>query len=244
MRKKNSPINAAIVPVLFATVQFCVAGSVAAADQVDAGMLVYKVSEPGGAPYFTRFLVTPEFVRVDDPEDSQGFVIMNRDDGEILSVSHEERTMVVVDPEKAATDEQAAVKLKRTIGAVEAGTPKIGGVQPVHINYTVEQDVCQQAVVAPDLLPAVREGVVQYYQRLSDQERITMALMPADMQVRCDLAIYRDDPASAFSDGLPVIIWYPDGRRWELVDFDDSTMMSLQLMQTPDGYSRQAISSQ
>ena len=71
--------------------------SAASASAQQASLLVYRVWEEGIDPYISRILVTPDYLRLDEGEGSDGFTLFDRQQEIIYSVSLEERSVLVID---------------------------------------------------------------------------------------------------------------------------------------------------
>jgi hypothetical protein len=215
----------------------------AAADSAEpdltAGLLVYRVTEAGAAPYLSRILVTPSYVRMDYGAGGQGFVLFDRDSQVIYSADPSERTVLVIDPvrEKPEAPMALAVSEQRF---VDEEAPAIGGVTPVRYELKTNGQVCRHLIVLPGVMDAAVEGLREYFDALSYQQAATLANMPEDLYDPCDLSTHVFNPERGLAFGLPVQDWNADERR-ELLDFRPDFAVSPELFEIPAGYGRMSM---
>lgn len=217
--------------VLIAVVLSLLAGSVLAEP---AQLLVYRVSEPGVAPYISRILVTPDFVRLDEGADKGDFTLLNRERGIIYNVSQGDRSILVIDPPKNAASNEVKLKLAEKI-TPDAQAPKIGGGQPRNLELLANDKVCSRLVVVPGLMEPALTGLRDLKLVLARVHRATLAGRPTDLQTPCDLASNIIAPTRAVDHGLP-IREQDGGRTQTLQDFDPAFAADDSLFELPSDY--------
>src|SRR5512139_3544337 len=79
---------------LFGLVALCVGVALAA----DMTVLRYVDQDPGGPPYASRILVTPDFMRMDSGEDEGDFTLLDRRQRRVINVSRDSGLAMVFAP--------------------------------------------------------------------------------------------------------------------------------------------------
>lgn len=199
-----------------------------------ASMLAYKVQEQGVDPYFSRILVTDEFVRLDEGQNEGNYTLLDRSKGTIYNIEHEGRSVLVMDASKHKVGSQDTLVFSETI-TPNAQAPKVAGVQPQNVTLMANADVCAEMVTAPGLMPKALNGMREFKQILARIQASTLAARPAGVDTACDLAnnVYAAEREWGF--GLPVSEVIP-GRKQTLVDFSESVNIDAKLFTVPEDY--------
>ncbi len=58
--------------------------------------VIIEESEPGLDPYLSRYLLSEDFLRLDDGSDRSDFILFDRQTREIHSFNHEDRTHMLI----------------------------------------------------------------------------------------------------------------------------------------------------
>jgi hypothetical protein len=168
-----------------------------------ADLLVYRVEEAGLEPYFSRFLVTADHLRMDEGEDAGGYTLYERSSGTIYNVDPAERTVLVINPPRARPPSPLDLELaEETVPAADLSL--IDGVVPGRRRLAANGVVCEEVVAAPGVMPEATAALAEFYDRLADQHGTLVADLPEDLVDPCDLAQHVYAPRRAYSHGLPV----------------------------------------
>ena len=236
----RTPRYAAVARWLFTLIMLLF---IAGCSQSDASratgvtLLTYTEQEAGVEPYPLRILVNAQFMRFDDGYDAGNFMLMDRDTRTVYSVSHEDKSILVLAdyPDTAAIPAGIALAEERD---ADADAPQIAGTQPVYIRFLANGAVCYHAVVVPGLLDQVSAALAEYATILGNRQFSDMDSVPEDMRTPCFLSRYVYTPARHLHDGLPVSEWDEAGYRRTLVDYRENATVDAALFELPEGYER------
>ena len=200
-------------------------------------MLFYEEQEAGTDLYPVRVLVSPGFLRLDDGYAESDFVLLDRHEKTIFSVSHEDDSIMEIEnsPNDAALPADISLTVIRT---PEKEAPTIAGNQPEHLQYLANGETCFQSVTVSGVLETVVAAMAEYAELLADRQLNNMQVVPLNMQTPCFLSRYAYAPAWHLQYGLPLQEWDSSGYKKSLVDFSDDETMPLALFELPDGYHR------
>ena len=200
-------------------------------------MLSYEEQEAGTDLYPVRVLVSPGFLRLDDGYAESDFVLLDRHEKTIFSVSHEDDSIMEIEnsPNDAALPADINLTVIRT---PEKEAPTIDGNQPEHLQYLANGETCFQSVTVSGVLETVVAVMAEYAELLADRQLNNMQVVPLNMQTPCFLSRYAYAPAWHLQYGLPLQEWDSSGYKKSLVDFSDDETMPLALFELPDGYVR------
>ena len=200
-------------------------------------MLSYEEREAGTDSYIVRVLVSPGFVRLDDGYTASDFALLDRQSKTVFSVSHEDRSILVIEYQPGDVALPPDIKLTETRTADDAA-PAIAGKQPVHINYLASGDLCFQAVTVPDVMGDAVAGMAEYAEVLAERQLNNMESVPVSMQTPCFLSRYVYAAARQYRDGLPVQEWDGSGYFRTLIDFNENETVPAALFELPGAYER------
>lgn len=208
--------------------------------QIEAIQLEYTDQEAGTDPYPVRFLVTAGYLRIDDGYDASDYILLDRATQKIFSINHEQRNILRIDPLATATG--PVPDLKPGIEYLEDATaPLIAGKHPRHYRFTAAGEVCREAVVIPELLPAAVEALSEYYVLLARQQIDTLDDVPPDIRTPCYLSRYVYYPVRPLEQGLPIREWDASGYLHELTNYRDRVPVSGDLFALPIGYEQYTL---
>lgn len=203
--------------------------------------LRYDVFEPNVEPYQTRVVITDEFMRIDDDNDPRNFVLMDRKQNLVYSVSDENDAILIV-PHEQVTLERPFPIANSEQRIVENETPMIDGKPIVRYVFEANKQVCYDAVIAEGLLPDAAAAWTQYLRILSGQHALTIQNVPADVITACDLELYIFNPGMHMVHGLPINEVDPNtGYRRQLVEFEDDYEVDPARFVLPEGFGRITI---
>jgi len=194
----------------------------------------YLEQEAGSEPYRVRYLITSEFMRSDDGNDGDDFVLLDRGQRRIHNVVPETASVLTIDG--AGAPPQAPDTLTIDVQEThDSKAPQLEGKQPLTLVLRADGEVCQSAVVVPGLLDNERAAFREFAQALAVQQLRTLGNMPAQYQTPCYLA--RGVYASDFHlvSGLPVLEWSGTGNRRELLEYKRDVPLAEALFVVPDG---------
>ncbi len=198
-------------------------------------LLVYRVEEPGLAPYISRILVSDAFVRIDEGAASTaGYTLYNRVSRRIYNVDPEEETVLVLDPPPRQPRAPAGLELESRL-AEEPDAPQVAGRRPRRLELLADGRLCRTLQVVDGLMPRAVQGLREL--------RLALARLqgeptpePGEAPAPCELAEYLYAPARSLEHGLPLVDLLMDGRRQWLLDYDPDFPAEADLFRIPEHY--------
>lgn len=204
-----------------------------------ATVVLYQESEPGGEPYVTHLVVTRDFLRIDDNENDDDFLLFDRKKQVIYNTNSTDKSILVIDSKPISLPDQPTLRHESDTG--KETLPPVHG-KPVtrHILMTNDR-VCYDVYAAKGLLPDVVRALSEFRQVLSWQHaRIWLDMIEFERDP-CDLANNIFLPDRHLKYGLPIRQQDMDGRRKAMIDFRVQSV-SADAFRLPDGYRRYHIS--
>ena len=192
-------------------------------------------------PYPTRLIITPEFLRFDDGENAQDFILFDRKNSVVHSVVSEEQTIMSV--HKKSTTIESPIKLELTdkdLGEMK-DSPTIDGENPHHYQLLVNGKVCNDVIAVKGLLPAAVNALNEFSLVMASDSKMTLSSTPADMLNACDLARDTFAPTRILKFGFPVQTLGKREYARTLVDFDDKYKLDKKLFTLPENYKRYTV---
>ena len=182
-------------------------------------LLNFVEQERGVEPYPTRLIVTEQFLRFDDGEDSADFVLLDRNKDVIYSVNSSEGTVMAVHKKKIEI--QPPFKLELTHEQLDdlKGAPDIEGIQPRHILFSANSEQCYEVIAVPGLLPDVVTALQEFTDLLASDSKVTFNTLPADLQKPCDISMNTFAAGRHLAFGFPIQEWSANGSGRALVDY-------------------------
>lgn len=204
-----------------------------------ATALYYAEQEPGGEPYRTRMIVTARYLRMDDGGETKDFLLFDRREKTLYSVSAADARILVIAPKPISI--ASPVALAHTLEQDAAAYPAVGGKKVTHYRLLTNQKPCYDLFVAEGMLPEAVQALREYRQILAGQQAATLAGMPEELQTPCDLANNIFAPVRYLDYGLPIRLDETGVRTSELVDYKTDFEAGPALFELPASYRRITI---
>lgn len=208
----------------------------------DATMVMYQVMEEGFEPYSSRLIVTPRHLRMDDGDADSSFVLFDRRQNIIYSVTHTDRTVLEI--HARPVDIEAPIPLSRTHTRVvtDEPLPAIAGNTPQHYRLSVNGELCYEVVAVDGLMPDVVAALKAFRSVLAGENARILTDVPADMQDPCDLALNTYAPHWSLQFGLPIQEYDTQGKGQLLLDYSSEYPAEAGLFKLPKGYQHFSLS--
>lgn len=175
---------------LFGLLALC--GGIAHA--ADMTVLRYVDQDPGGPPYATRILVTPDFMRMDSGEDAGDFTLLDRRRREVINVMRESGLAMVFAP-GTLPPKPAGWNARLAEGRAERGGRRF--------TLAVKGVVCSEGIAVRHAMDAARALAEMKAILAATQYRVWKA-SPPDLQHDCDLANQVWNSGATLTLGLPL----------------------------------------
>ena len=218
------------------------ASNVDAIEKTSAMKLVYVEAEPGVDPYTVTYTVSSDYIRIDDESDSSGFIVYDDKAKRIYSVSHFDKSILVIAENPAAAFEPD-FKIDIEYNAID-GAPKISG-KDVY-NYQVKaitsvtSETCMDIQLVPGLLPDVSSALQAYQKTLSGQHAGNLEKTPEQFRTPCYLVDQVHNHGDYYSKGLPVLEWHSNGKKRQLMNYKE-TEVDTSLFTIPAEYRQYSL---
>lgn len=206
------------------------------APSTPAAVFYFVEHEPGAEPYRTRMIVTAGFLRMDGGADSEDFLLFDRADGSIYSVSSGDKQILVIRPRPVEIKPPA--KFAHRVVTDDAGFPAVDGHKVIHYELFTNEKRCYDLYAAEGLLPAAVIALREYRLILAGQQALTLSVTPPEMQSACDLANNVLLPVRHLVHGFPVRLADMTGKTIELVDYKTDFRATAAMLRLPADYKR------
>lgn len=204
-----------------------------------AAVLYFVEHEPGAEPYRTRMVVTAGFLRMDGGPDELDFLLFDRADGTIYSVSGAERQILVIRPRPV--DARPPADFRHQVVRDSAAFPAVGAHKVVHYELLTNGKRCYDLYAAAELLPEAVLALRQYRGVLAGQQaKILPSALPITLSA-CDMANNIFLPARHLEHGFPVRLTDMTGKTVELVDYNAEFRATAAMLRLPADYKRLTI---
>ena len=164
------------------------------AHAADMTVLRYVDQDPGGPPYATRILVTPDFMRMDSGEGAGDFTLLDRRKRVVINVMHESGLAMVFAP-GTLPPKPAGWNARLAEGKTERGGRRF--------TLAVRGVVCSEGIAVKHAMDAARAMAEMRSILAATQYRVWKA-SPSDLQHDCDLANQVWNAGDTLSLGLPL----------------------------------------
>lgn len=199
-----------------------------------ATFLSFSESGPDGDVYPVRMLINERFLRIEDGDVRDGFIVFDRAKKTVHSVSHTDKTTLVLhaEPVKLNPPKAFAHQVERDGEKL----PDVGGRAVTHYRLLTNREPCFDVYAADGLLPEALAALREYHRTLAGEQAAMQASVPAGFQSACDLAEYVFLPARHLEFGFPVRQISRAGVMRQLVDFKTGVPVEKGLFDIPADY--------
>lgn len=214
--------------------------AVAEPEAVSATVLLWQEQEAGIAPHSTRMLVTKQHLRSDDGRDAADFMLFNRQTRRIYSVSHSERSILVIEAEAMPATAGPQPAFNESLQP-DPDAPRISGLAASQFQLSSGDQKCLQATLVPGLLPGVVDALGELQNVLAARQYRDLAKTAEEYRTPCFLANYVYAIDRHLQAGFPVMELRQDGWQRALLDYRSDQMIASELFQLPKGYREEHI---
>lgn len=177
--------------------------------------VVYQDQEPGSLPYLSRYIITPDYVRIDQGRDQDNFLILDRKKHELFEVQHDRHEVLAIPTEKVKLSK--AAKLQATQTDSPAPTRGKGASER---QVMLKQQVCARVISIPQY-PEVADVLREFRQVLAAAQWRTWQGTPDDIRQPCDLQLQVLKPGQEYAAGMPLEMRYANGLTRVLQQVDE-----------------------
>lgn len=181
-----------------------------------------------------RMLITDRYLRIEDSDAQDGFILFDRRQRTIFSVSHDARQTLVIESQPVKPAGPQSLKHRRDQG--KDTPPAVGGKPVTHYRYFTNNEMCFEVYAAEGLLPEAVRALREYHEVLAGEQAAMQALMPAALQQVCDLADQVYLPARYLESGFPVRWVRASGVTRQLTGYKTDVPIESKLFELPKDY--------
>ena len=226
----------------FVKVLFCVILTISVtrvfAAETEATLLMFEDQDSLNEPaYMTRLLLTKDYLRMDDGDDHGDFALLDRKDGTIFSVSHEEQRTLVIRLQPVIS--APPMPLRHDIEELDAGgVPDVGGNKVSRYFMFTNGTRCMEVYAVKGFYDDVNLALAAFAKTLAGQHAKGLEMTPGDATSACDLANNIFLPDRHLSKGFPIRQKDFSGRSRHLVTIKDDVKIDSSMFELPIGYER------
>ena len=154
-----------------------------------ATLLSFVEFEKNVEPYATRLIVTKDYMRFDDGEGSQDFLLFDRQNHVIYNVNSDEETIMAVHQKQIEIKPPFELTLTHVKLDNLEDAPKITGKQAEHYQFSANGERCYDVIIVPGLMPDVVTALREFSELLASDSKVTFNALPADLQKPCDISM-------------------------------------------------------
>lgn len=174
-----------------------------------ATVFFYEEQEIGVAPGIVRYVVTDQYLRIDNGHADDDFILFDIKEKTIFNVNRIDRTILMIKKHAWDTPE---FKFKKNITRKKLDdAPKIEGKSIIDYAVDADDKLCARYQLLPDVFKKERDVFLEYQYVLSGQQVKMLSNTPEEYQTPCFMLdqIYND--GQYLSIGLPVQEWHERG---------------------------------
>jgi len=205
-------LQSIIISLYFFMINFSYAEvQIVSEDQPSAIIIKFSESERGGSANAITLIVTEKYMRIDDTivadgAEEQGFILYNRKEKVVYSVSAEEQQIIKIKRMSVNIPSPIELQLQTKQLPEDKKAPLIGGKKTKNYQLFVNDKLCFNVISVADLMPDVVTAMGEFNQVLAGQQADTLRFIPGDLHEGCDLARYTFHPKNHLETGFPLMI--------------------------------------
>ena len=208
-------------------------------------LVLFMEQERGVDPYQTRMIVNKHYIRVDDGEGAQNFVLFDRLKKIVYSVDPDEERIMAIHEKHLKKGEvfEPPIKLTHSVKELEKmkDAPEINGEMARRYQLSTNNEICHDVVAVKGLMPDVVAALTEFHLLMATDSRVTFNNMPADMQNACEMTTSTFKPVRQLAYGFPIQEWGKREYMRSLVDYDVNYKADPKLFVLPKGYKNYTV---
>ncbi len=203
------------------------------ADNLESLLLYYDEFEKGVGMQPVRYMINQHYLRIDNGEEEDDFVLYDVEDKLIYSVNHSDQTILKISSDAWQRPEMSFKFSEQTSVMEEA--PMINKQKVHQYQLKTADKTCTQVFYLKGLYPAYMKVIYDYQQVLSGQQVATLKNTPEEMRTPCFLLDQVYHTGDYFLEGLPIQITYSRDYAKFLKHYETKGMDS-DLFELPEDY--------
>ncbi|MDH5764521.1 MAG: hypothetical protein OEZ38_00785, partial [Gammaproteobacteria bacterium] len=180
-------------------------------------ILWFDEIEAGNDQVQMRYMITPQYLRIDNGNLHDDFILFDVTKKIIFSVNHEDRTILLI---RGDNWKKPDYKFVADISHdVLEGAPAISGKQVKEYKIKVNDEMCTHIQYIPDMYKKEMNILKYYQQTLSSQQIRSLSNTPDHMKTPCFMLDVAYNDGIYYDLGLPVQEWHNRGYARYLKDY-------------------------
>lgn len=177
--------------------------------ETDVAVFWYEEQETGTSADLLRYVVSKDFLRIDNGHSDDDFLLYDHNSKKIYSANHDDRTVMVIQnmawtiPEFSFSHD---VKIKTLKDA-----PQIAGKQVISYQVFAGKELCADIQLLPNSFSEEMKLFRDYQISLSGQLVASLHNTPKEYQTPCFLLHQVYNQGEYYSQGLPIQEWHGRG---------------------------------
>ncbi len=167
-----------------------------------ATFLAFTESATEGQEYPVRMLVSQHYLRIEDGDGRDGFILFDRTGKTVYSINHGERSMLVLRSRPVSLTPPKHYE-NRSVADNEK-VPPVDGKTVIHYRLTTNNQRCFDVYAADGLLPDAVAALREYHEVLAGEQGVMQARIPKGFASDCDMVDQVFQPARYLAHGFPV----------------------------------------
>jgi len=197
--------------------------------------------EKGQALFASRMFINNRYLYIDDDNFPNDYILFNRNERTIYSVTRDTNTIFVIRPKEIDGDPPIPINY-RVESQPSAAIPKIDGRTATHYRYFANDVQCYDVVtLEKDFLPEVVQAIREYRTVLAGEHASTVHKMPKSTYDACDLATNIYYAAKHLDTGLPIRQWDQAGHLKFMVNYKLHVQIDPKKLMIPEGYKQFSV---
>jgi hypothetical protein len=198
--------------------------------------LLYVEQEAGTEPSYVSVFVNKHYIRIDDQNFPDDFILFDRKSKTIGNVVTADKAVYVI--ARNAVSAAPPIPIKYTHERQESAATGRGGdaSKGFHYRFFANDKLCYNVVVAENFLPQVVEAFKEFRATLAGEHARSIERMPPEQIDACDLALNVFHANDHLAFGFPVREWRPDGYSKFLRDIKRGVMPEPGSLDFPAGF--------
>lgn len=200
-------------------------------------LLTFSERERAGTPLFKSLMyANKNYLYISDERAPNDFLLFNRSNKTIYSVTHGNKTVFVIKPREVKGPPPIKIEYVAK-SQPSSAIPKVSGRVATHYQYSANGKQCYDAVtLEASFLKEVVAIVKEYRQVLAGEHASTVNSMPVDTHDACDLALNIYHATQHLDTGLPMREWDQKGYLKFMVNYQLNYKMDVAKFEIPKDY--------
>ncbi|NOX42326.1 MAG: hypothetical protein GXP19_01115 [Gammaproteobacteria bacterium] len=205
-------------------------------------LFVFSETAPGSAPAEIKMFINDNFMRIDDDNTPNDYILFDRKKKIINNVVSESKTVFVIKEKKIDIEPPIKINYEYVKKASGVVTKNRNGTKAFHYKFSANESECYNVVTVENYMTDALEAFKEFRLMLAGEHSKTMSRIPGEEYDACDLALNIFESSRHLQYGFPVREWDKNGYQRFLVDVRSNLLPPDNLLILPEGYKSYSVS--